>query len=174
MTALVSSLFNLFCFFCGLTFAESMHCCCVQACSRTVTRRTKGTESRFCSETQTAHLHSFFCLMILRCLNLQGARAEASPGLRSLSLDDFIQSKAKVIQLHQCQETRCILILLRFALSMIDINHKDVIIVIICMGDVILQVSPSVAYDATTMNELRKWNEQYGEGGSRTKSPFGF
>jgi hypothetical protein len=57
---------------------------------------------------------------------------------------------------------------------MIDINHKDVIIVIICMGDVILQVSPSVAYDATTMNELRKWNEQYGEGGSRTKSPFGF
>jgi SpoVK/Ycf46/Vps4 family AAA+-type ATPase len=60
----------------------------------------------------------------------KGARAEASPGLRSLSLDDFIQSKAKV--------------------------------------------SPSVAYDATTMNELRKWNEQYGEGGSRTKSPFGF
>ncbi|KAL1192602.1 Katanin p60 ATPase-containing subunit A1 [Cardamine amara subsp. amara] len=60
----------------------------------------------------------------------KGARTEASPGLRSLSLDDFIQSKAKV--------------------------------------------SPSVAYDATTMNELRKWNEQYGEGGSRTKSPFGF
>ncbi|XP_020866694.1 uncharacterized protein LOC9327621 isoform X2 [Arabidopsis lyrata subsp. lyrata] len=60
----------------------------------------------------------------------KGTRAEASPGLRSLSLDDFIQSKAKV--------------------------------------------SPSVAYDATTMNELRKWNEQYGEGGSRTKSPFGF
>ncbi|KAL9309200.1 putative adenosinetriphosphatase [Arabidopsis thaliana] len=60
----------------------------------------------------------------------KGARAEASPGLRSLSLDDFIQSKAKV--------------------------------------------SPSVAYDATTMNELRKWNEQYGEGGGRTKSPFGF
>ncbi|GMN70741.1 hypothetical protein TIFTF001_055689 [Ficus carica] len=24
------------------------------------------------------------------------------------------------------------------------------------------------------MNELRKWNEQYGEGGSRQKSPFGF
>ncbi|CAH2036309.1 unnamed protein product [Thlaspi arvense] len=60
----------------------------------------------------------------------KGARTDASPGLRPLSLDDFIQSKAKV--------------------------------------------SPSVAYDATTMNELRKWNEQYGEGGSRTKSPFGF
>ncbi|ESQ30464.1 hypothetical protein EUTSA_v10011206mg [Eutrema salsugineum] len=60
----------------------------------------------------------------------KGARTDASPSLRSLSLDDFIQSKAKV--------------------------------------------SPSVAYDATTMNELRKWNEQYGEGGSRTKSPFGF
>ncbi|KAL0719142.1 hypothetical protein Bca4012_068466 [Brassica carinata] len=54
----------------------------------------------------------------------------AAPDLRPLSLDDFIQSKAKV--------------------------------------------SPSVSYDATTMNELRKWNEQYGEGGSRTKSPFGF
>lgn len=37
-----------------------------------------------------------------------------------------------------------------------------------------LQVGPSVAYDATSMNELRKWNEQYGEGGSRRKSPFGF
>ncbi|XP_027356104.1 uncharacterized protein LOC113865618 isoform X2 [Abrus precatorius] len=36
------------------------------------------------------------------------------------------------------------------------------------------KVGPSVAYDATSMNELRKWNEMYGEGGSRTKSPFGF
>ncbi|KAK3004269.1 hypothetical protein RJ639_019141, partial [Escallonia herrerae] len=36
------------------------------------------------------------------------------------------------------------------------------------------KVGPSVAYDATSMNELRKWNEQYGEGGSRKKSPFGF
>ena len=36
------------------------------------------------------------------------------------------------------------------------------------------QVGPSVAYDAASMNELRKWNEQYGEGGSRRKSPFGF
>ncbi|XP_056848627.1 uncharacterized protein LOC108818667 isoform X2 [Raphanus sativus] len=60
----------------------------------------------------------------------KGEGTDASPCLRPLSLDDFIQSKAKV--------------------------------------------SPSVAYDATTMNELRKWNEQYGEGGSRTKSPFGF
>uniref|UniRef100_A0A1J3K6P8 Protein MSP1 n=1 Tax=Noccaea caerulescens TaxID=107243 RepID=A0A1J3K6P8_NOCCA len=60
----------------------------------------------------------------------QDSVANAAPDLRPLSLDDFIQSKAKV--------------------------------------------SPSVSYDATTMNELRKWNEQYGEGGSRTKSPFGF
>jgi hypothetical protein len=37
-----------------------------------------------------------------------------------------------------------------------------------------MQVSPSVSYNATSMNELRKWNEQYGEDGSRTKSPFGF
>ncbi|XP_047075693.1 uncharacterized protein LOC124685396 isoform X2 [Lolium rigidum] len=36
------------------------------------------------------------------------------------------------------------------------------------------KVSPSVSFDATSMNELRKWNEQYGEGGSRSKSPFGF
>uniref|UniRef100_A0A9I9DTQ0 AAA+ ATPase domain-containing protein n=1 Tax=Cucumis melo TaxID=3656 RepID=A0A9I9DTQ0_CUCME len=36
------------------------------------------------------------------------------------------------------------------------------------------KVGPSVAFDATSMNELRKWNEQYGEGGSRKKSPFGF
>ncbi|XP_052480742.1 uncharacterized protein LOC105764155 isoform X2 [Gossypium raimondii] len=36
------------------------------------------------------------------------------------------------------------------------------------------KVGPSVAYDAASMNELRKWNEQYGEGGSRRKSPFGF
>uniref|UniRef100_A0A0D9WNI6 AAA+ ATPase domain-containing protein n=1 Tax=Leersia perrieri TaxID=77586 RepID=A0A0D9WNI6_9ORYZ len=36
------------------------------------------------------------------------------------------------------------------------------------------KVSPSVAFDATSMNELRKWNEQYGEGGSRSISPFGF
>ncbi|KAJ1389658.1 P-loop containing nucleoside triphosphate hydrolase [Sesbania bispinosa] len=27
------------------------------------------------------------------------------------------------------------------------------------------KVGPSVAYDATSMNELRKWNEMYGEGG---------
>ncbi|CAH2053281.1 unnamed protein product [Thlaspi arvense] len=60
----------------------------------------------------------------------KGSVANGAPDLRPLSLDDFIQSKAKV--------------------------------------------SPSVSYDATTMNELRKWNEQYGEGGSRTKSPFGF
>lgn len=58
------------------------------------------------------------------------SKSDASPVLRSLNLDDFVQSKAKV--------------------------------------------GPSVAYDATSMNELRKWNEQYGEGGSRKKSPFGF
>ncbi|CAI0443921.1 unnamed protein product [Linum tenue] len=52
------------------------------------------------------------------------------PALRPLTLDDFVQSKAKV--------------------------------------------GPSVAFDAASMNELRKWNEQYGEGGSRRKSPFGF
>ncbi|KAG8378902.1 hypothetical protein BUALT_Bualt07G0032800 [Buddleja alternifolia] len=36
------------------------------------------------------------------------------------------------------------------------------------------KVGPSVAFDAASMNELRKWNDQYGEGGSRRKSPFGF
>ncbi|KAG6713643.1 hypothetical protein I3842_05G163600 [Carya illinoinensis] len=61
---------------------------------------------------------------------MQECRNDVAPVLRPLSLDDFIQSKAKV--------------------------------------------GPSVAYDAASMNELRKWNEQYGEGGSRRKSPFGF
>ncbi|CAN6675251.1 unnamed protein product [Malus baccata var. baccata] len=36
------------------------------------------------------------------------------------------------------------------------------------------KVGPSISYDASSMNELRKWNEQYGEGGTRRKSPFGF
>ncbi|KAJ6419646.1 hypothetical protein OIU84_029712 [Salix udensis] len=36
------------------------------------------------------------------------------------------------------------------------------------------KVGPSVSFDAASMNELRKWNEQYGEGGGRKKSPFGF
>ncbi|KAK1314542.1 Katanin p60 ATPase-containing subunit A1 [Acorus calamus] len=36
------------------------------------------------------------------------------------------------------------------------------------------KVGASIAYDAASMNELRKWNEQYGEGGSRKRSPFGF
>ncbi|XP_068641242.1 uncharacterized protein [Aristolochia californica] len=36
------------------------------------------------------------------------------------------------------------------------------------------KVGASVAYDAASMNQLRKWNDQYGEGGSRKRSPFGF
>ncbi|KAL8138086.1 LOW QUALITY PROTEIN: hypothetical protein V2J09_004087 [Rumex salicifolius] len=36
------------------------------------------------------------------------------------------------------------------------------------------KVGPSVSYDASSMDELRKWNERYGEGGSRRQSPFGF
>ncbi|CAN4081558.1 unnamed protein product [Withania somnifera] len=59
-----------------------------------------------------------------------GSRNDGIPVLRPLTVDDFIQSKAKV--------------------------------------------GPSVAYDAASMNELRKWNDQYGEGGTRRKSPFGF
>ncbi|XP_060191388.1 uncharacterized protein LOC132621225 isoform X3 [Lycium barbarum] len=59
-----------------------------------------------------------------------GGKKDGIPVLRPLTVDDFIQSKAKV--------------------------------------------GPSVAYDAASMNELRKWNDQYGEGGSRRKSPFGF
>uniref|UniRef100_A0A2P2LCR6 Uncharacterized protein LOC8286329 isoform X2 n=1 Tax=Rhizophora mucronata TaxID=61149 RepID=A0A2P2LCR6_RHIMU len=61
---------------------------------------------------------------------MKGRKNDVAPVLRSLNLDDFVQSKAKV--------------------------------------------GPSVAFDAASMNELRKWNEQYGEGGSRRKSPFGF
>lgn len=36
------------------------------------------------------------------------------------------------------------------------------------------QVGASVAFAASSMNELRRWNEQYGEGGNRKKSTFGF
>ncbi|KAI5022211.1 hypothetical protein ZWY2020_058941 [Hordeum vulgare] len=36
------------------------------------------------------------------------------------------------------------------------------------------KVSPSVPFDATSMNKQRKWNKQYGQGGSRSKSSFGF
>lgn len=47
----------------------------------------------------------------------------------------------------------------------------------LCLEDFIqskTKVSASVAFDAASMNELRKWNEQYGEGGNRRHSPFGF
>ncbi|KAL6549438.1 hypothetical protein OROHE_008555 [Orobanche hederae] len=36
------------------------------------------------------------------------------------------------------------------------------------------KVGASVAYNTTSLIQLRKWNEQYGEGGSRSKTPFGF
>ncbi|KAL3583943.1 hypothetical protein D5086_015004, partial [Populus alba] len=49
----------------------------------------------------------------------KGGKNGATPALRPLNLEDFIQSKAKV--------------------------------------------GPSVSFDAASMNELRKWNEQYGE-----------
>lgn len=94
----------------------------------------------------------------------QGSVANAAPDLRPLSLDDFIQSKAKVLD--QCLKKPASVFMFFFICSL-PYRHC-----IICLME--LQVSPSVAYDATTMNELRKWNEQYGEGGSRTKSPFGF
>jgi hypothetical protein len=71
-------------------------------------------------------------------------------------LDDFIQAKAKVFI---TQIIKFVTLCFYFILTMVIFPT---------------QVSPSVSYDATSMNELRKWNEQYGEGGSRTKSPFGF
>ncbi|RVW65151.1 hypothetical protein CK203_035797 [Vitis vinifera] len=75
-------------------------------------------------------LMSLCPLLIIGYIFLQGGGDILPPVLRSLTLDDFIKSKAKV--------------------------------------------GPSVAFDAASMNELRKWNEQYGEGGSRRKSLFGF
>ncbi|KAJ7546748.1 hypothetical protein O6H91_08G052900 [Diphasiastrum complanatum] len=36
------------------------------------------------------------------------------------------------------------------------------------------EVTASTSFDAISMTELRRWNEQYGEGGSRTKRTFGF
>eukprot|EP00250_Pteridium_aquilinum_P017407 c23617_g1_i3 orf=209-3316(+) len=47
----------------------------------------------------------------------------------------------------------------------------------LCLEDFIqakIKVGMSVAYDASSMVQMRQWNEQYGEGGSRVKSSFGF
>jgi hypothetical protein len=74
-------------------------------------------------------------------------------------LDDFIQAKAKVIETYCWLTALCIQMDIMFHNSLFASP---------------VQVSPSVSFDATSMNELRKWNEQYGEGGSRSKSPFGF
>lgn len=38
----------------------------------------------------------------------------------------------------------------------------------------LLQIGASISFDASSMNELRQWNDKYGEGGSRKKSNFGF
>jgi hypothetical protein len=85
--------------------------------------------------------------------------------LRPLKLDDFVQAKAKVLL---PPDLGALYLLVPNALlSPGYINH-----LLVPYSPV--QVSPSVAFDATSMNELRKWNEQYGEGGSRSKSPFGF
>jgi hypothetical protein len=74
-------------------------------------------------------------------------------------LDDFIQAKAKVLEPYCLLTVLCIPMDIMFHISLFASP---------------VQVSPSVSFDATSMNELRKWNEQYGEGGSRSKSPFGF
>lgn len=57
--------------------------------------------------------------------------------------------------------------------------HKDTEVSLrpLCLDDFIqakIKVGMSVAYDASSMVQLRQWNEQYGEGGSRVKSAFGF
>lgn len=47
----------------------------------------------------------------------------------------------------------------------------------LCLDDFIqakVKVGMSVAYDASSMVQIRQWNEQFGEGGSRVKSSFGF
>jgi hypothetical protein len=86
--------------------------------------------------------------------------------LRPLKLDDFVQAKAKVLLPPNLGSKYFCTYLFPMHCSPLDIYS-------FCCS-VPVQVSPSVAFDATSMNELRKWNEQYGEGGSRSKSPFGF
>lgn len=47
----------------------------------------------------------------------------------------------------------------------------------LCLKDFIQAksvIGTSVAYDAASMIQLRRWNEQYGEGGSRSQIVFGF
>lgn len=48
-------------------------------------------------QTSNASKAFFLLLDVLSCLSPQGEGADASPCLRPLSLDDFIQSKAKVL-----------------------------------------------------------------------------
>ncbi|KAL6963482.1 hypothetical protein U1Q18_042371 [Sarracenia purpurea var. burkii] len=58
-----------------------------------------------------------------------------------------------------------------------DINDMVPVLRPLNLGDFVqskAKVGPSVTYDATSMNEPREWNEQYREGGSRRKLPFGF
>ncbi|MCO5585670.1 hypothetical protein L7F22_039606 [Adiantum nelumboides] len=47
----------------------------------------------------------------------------------------------------------------------------------LCMNDFMqakAKIGASVAYDAASMIQLRQWNEQYGEGGSRRQNRIGF
>ncbi|KAF7131787.1 hypothetical protein RHSIM_Rhsim09G0074600 [Rhododendron simsii] len=73
----------------------------------------------------------------------------------------------------------CIILVVHLSMDPAEGDSNDVVPVLrpLNLDDFIqskAKVGPSVAYDATSQNELRKWNEQYGEGGSRKKSPFGF
>ncbi|KAE9445253.1 hypothetical protein C3L33_22847, partial [Rhododendron williamsianum] len=73
----------------------------------------------------------------------------------------------------------CIILVVHLGMDPAEGDSNDVVPVLrpLNLDDFIqskAKVGASVAYDATSQNELRKWNEQYGEGGSRRKSPFGF
>ncbi|KAH7351529.1 hypothetical protein KP509_19G001800 [Ceratopteris richardii] len=47
----------------------------------------------------------------------------------------------------------------------------------LCMNDFMLakaKIGPSISYDAAAMIQLRQWNEQYGEGASKSQKRLGF
>lgn len=64
-----------------------------------------------------------------------------------------------------------------FSVNAAERKHHDVALRPLCLEDFIQakkKIGMSIAYDASSMIQMRQWNEQYGEGGSRTKSVFGF
>ncbi|CAK9236830.1 unnamed protein product [Sphagnum troendelagicum] len=82
--------------------------------------------------------------------------------LKNLSIAAAYRPIRELLELEEQQVIKSSSVLLIRALQLDDFTQA------------MTQVGASVAFDASSMNELRRWNEQYGEGGNRRKSSFGF